>query len=607
MANSTVYPYGTGGSLPSSIGLVNDLKTGGVDKALTAQMGKEIGDLIGIASPVDLSQFTEQNCSLGGSAWYNSSNVQKHIAIPVREGDKYILGAVNYGGSTAPTNNGWYVFVTDSYNPPVTNNQSIPHVGSDNRISLSIGSEVNLTVPATAAFLILTIVDGAGVRVAWSLSKERTENRSAIYDELDELDEAVGDLENIVNGEQDESIPFDEGALTTTAAVTRYYAYALRPVKFGDTMTIKLNDYTTYKVGVSINKTPEWAADSVYDTGWRQEDIVLNVPEVGAGYYLRFAIAKVDNTDITLSQGEGAISELSLITSSSGLVQRVDSLISPCTRIPMEVLGTSTYVGQKIDVSAHTYSHSKIGTLTSIAQTRQGFAIFGDYLFQCHNTNASIVIFKLSTGTNIQTLTLTADANNHANNAGFGSQYYDAGDPFPLLYISSQAQKKLYAYRITGTEGSFAITLVQTITFNVPYNYANVNIDATNERGVIVGYQQNTWQNATGNKMICCCFDLPSVSAGDVTISSYYNEFSFPFIYAAHGGVGRYGKLYLAFGNTSEGLEIGGILVIDYILRNVESFLDLKAVGNLEPEGVGLWDDGMVITTQAGAVYKLTF
>ena len=46
MANTTVYPYGTGGTLPASIGLINDLTTGGVDKALTAEMGKEIGLMI---------------------------------------------------------------------------------------------------------------------------------------------------------------------------------------------------------------------------------------------------------------------------------------------------------------------------------------------------------------------------------------------------------------------------------------------------------------------------------------------------------------------------------------------------------------------------------
>ena len=46
MANHTVYPYGTDGELPSSIGLVNDLTTGGVDKALTAEMGKTLNQNI---------------------------------------------------------------------------------------------------------------------------------------------------------------------------------------------------------------------------------------------------------------------------------------------------------------------------------------------------------------------------------------------------------------------------------------------------------------------------------------------------------------------------------------------------------------------------------
>lgn len=43
MANTTVYPFGTGGELPSSIGIINDLTTGGADKALSAEMGKELG------------------------------------------------------------------------------------------------------------------------------------------------------------------------------------------------------------------------------------------------------------------------------------------------------------------------------------------------------------------------------------------------------------------------------------------------------------------------------------------------------------------------------------------------------------------------------------
>lgn len=40
MANQTIYPYGQDGELPSNIGLVNDLVTGGADKALAAEQGK---------------------------------------------------------------------------------------------------------------------------------------------------------------------------------------------------------------------------------------------------------------------------------------------------------------------------------------------------------------------------------------------------------------------------------------------------------------------------------------------------------------------------------------------------------------------------------------
>lgn len=46
MANQTVYPFGTDGNLPANIGLINDLETGGADKALTAEMGKTLNGKI---------------------------------------------------------------------------------------------------------------------------------------------------------------------------------------------------------------------------------------------------------------------------------------------------------------------------------------------------------------------------------------------------------------------------------------------------------------------------------------------------------------------------------------------------------------------------------
>lgn len=39
---TTIYPFGTNGELPSSIGIINDLTTGGANKALSAEMGKKL-------------------------------------------------------------------------------------------------------------------------------------------------------------------------------------------------------------------------------------------------------------------------------------------------------------------------------------------------------------------------------------------------------------------------------------------------------------------------------------------------------------------------------------------------------------------------------------
>ena len=68
MANKTVYPYGTGGSLPSSIGIINDLKTGGADKALSAEQGKVLGNLLLRDTEPDLSTFYHY------ARWINNSN-----------------------------------------------------------------------------------------------------------------------------------------------------------------------------------------------------------------------------------------------------------------------------------------------------------------------------------------------------------------------------------------------------------------------------------------------------------------------------------------------------------------------------------------------------
>lgn len=58
MANIDLHPYGHGGELPEGIGLVNNLNDGGINKALTAEMGKTLKDALnGVEIPFDQAYY----------------------------------------------------------------------------------------------------------------------------------------------------------------------------------------------------------------------------------------------------------------------------------------------------------------------------------------------------------------------------------------------------------------------------------------------------------------------------------------------------------------------------------------------------------------------
>jgi hypothetical protein len=104
MANKTVYPFGTEGQLPSNIGIVNDRTTGGADKALSAEQGKILDDIIFQMNAYDIYRIDQTEIN----GWYiNSSNTWTQVAassqsnygiifIPITPGKRYTV----YGDTT---------------------------------------------------------------------------------------------------------------------------------------------------------------------------------------------------------------------------------------------------------------------------------------------------------------------------------------------------------------------------------------------------------------------------------------------------------------------------------------------------------------------------
>lgn len=91
MANKTVYPFGTGGQLPSSIGIVNDCTTGGADKALSAEMGVELN-----AKKLTIDPSYNKDLVISGdyfsNYYYNNVRYWSAFLLPCDVGTKITFG-----------------------------------------------------------------------------------------------------------------------------------------------------------------------------------------------------------------------------------------------------------------------------------------------------------------------------------------------------------------------------------------------------------------------------------------------------------------------------------------------------------------------------------
>lgn len=173
MAQQTIYPFGPDGQLPSGVGIINDLTTGGADKALSAQMGKVLNEnIIGQATfEINSDDLEESAGNLGiGGKWMS---VGKHSVIPVTPGDVIHVVFVK---SSAPDNTQAYCgWLTAQYAPPYAAGDSIPYCSGESRRTAQIGVTYDLIAPADAAYFVINRVDGTAQVQTWEISGETSD------------------------------------------------------------------------------------------------------------------------------------------------------------------------------------------------------------------------------------------------------------------------------------------------------------------------------------------------------------------------------------------------------------------------------------------------
>lgn len=152
MANNTIYPYGTNGELPTSIGLVNDLVTGGADKALSAEQGKVLDGNSNDFETINQYYIYENEYYINSSTlkWTSSSSYCCKL-IPVSPNEIiHIKSQTGYSATYCVLKEG-----------KITNNTLVSFATGYDRTVIKSG-EYDIVIPEDGiALYILTKVNGS--------------------------------------------------------------------------------------------------------------------------------------------------------------------------------------------------------------------------------------------------------------------------------------------------------------------------------------------------------------------------------------------------------------------------------------------------------------
>ena len=345
------------------------------------------------------------------------------------------------------------------------------------------------------------------------------------------------------------------------------------------------------------------------------QEATISVPSNAAYLYVHILNENVNYTPVSI-YGIGQVSNIA--TSNSERISKLEENNIP----PL------AYYGGKIDLKTYHYAISSF--LNSYTGHQSG-AAFGDYYFMLTNKMTKVYVWNLSEGEIIYTWNNPSSLSDihHCNQCSFGTTYYDANDPFPLLYVTvNNAASGEYAgrcsqevYRVVATYDaeteeytSFDFTLVQVIYLPVMTSTnclgnANMAIDSVRNRMVFYSRDNNSsqgWCRITE-------FNIPSYTAGNEVVTTVLEDsnilngyFIDSSAWNMQGGTIYKGKLFIARG--AQGVGYTEMIVVDLIGKSQIATIDLLSNGfTAEPEGTFIWNNQVCISTNGSKFYNFTF
>ena len=541
---------------------------------------------------VNLSDYTEVRAFPNPSVWLVTDAQYpykgKFIALPNG------VSKINIQGNDDAIT--YYAFLTTSI---FANNQSVSYATGASRVRLDAGKNSgDVAVPS----------DARSLWICTYITTDCTPQSVKLFYDLASVDLVKGLNYTMLSWEQNIYVDAVESSATFGQALSASSAYVT-------------SEYTTCN-GFSVLRTGLVVMKSSMAT-YRNAGLVFyddnKVALKGYNYAEANYSAKTIEVEIPLNakyfrvtwwNGEDSY-RATLAYDFLGVNEKIEQIKS-CLEMPDPYKAiTGTYRGEKILLNEHPfgieeYMDAPWGDTT---QTRQGAACYGDTLFTFHNQNAKIEVYNMRTKQRTQVITPTGGtAHIHCNTANFSTRFYDASDPFPLLYITSVGNE---VWRITGTEGNYQMTLIQTIN---------------DDGDLYIGQDGTLWKigwgggassssPADGGYMTFTQYKVPSIDAVLPTLDS---SLAIKEVHAVQqipvqGAFIKNNKLYFCFGYASStSLNYGrGVGVIDLDSGATLTIINLGKYGfTYEPQGLFEWNGALYMTAGANQntttkVYRL--
>ena len=227
----------------------------------------------------------------------------------------------------------------------------------------------------------------------------------------------------------------------------------------------------------------------------------------------------------------------------------------------------------------------------------QGMDVYGNLMFRSV-AGGRCAVYDLNTSATSLTAigyfnlgSYTGDsATNHADCLCFSDEFYDANDPFPLLYVTAGDENlgKCFVERISRTGNAFSSTLIQTITVNesqfqgswLKWGFPWVQFHVYDGYLYTIGHQyraNGSWDKSS-NYHIITRFNRPSKTVSSVSLGTSNVDIQWTTKYDYNFQQGcrfKNGKIYMIMGHGNQNGTISPNHCVVYSLTHKEQIADI--------------------------------